>query len=55
MPFALLKQHGEDAKILAGGHSPMMRLRFKIDIKRVVLPLPFSPYKRFIFSKSVVL
>lgn len=28
--FALLKQHGEDAKILAGGHSliPMMKLRF---------------------------
>lgn len=28
--FALLQQHGEDAKILAGGHSliPMMKLRF---------------------------
>ncbi len=28
--FALLKEHGEDAKILAGGHSliPMMKLRF---------------------------
>ncbi|MCB0565372.1 MAG: FAD binding domain-containing protein, partial [Phaeodactylibacter sp.] len=28
--FALLEQHGDEAKILAGGHSliPMMKLRF---------------------------
>ena len=36
--LALLQEHGDDAKLLAGGHSllPLMKLRLAVDRKSVV-------------------